>query len=169
MTKNKVERKGFISGYSSQVTLHCWGKSGHLEEVEAMEERGSLAYSSWPVHLLTYWPLNYLLRGCSTHAELGPLTSVINQGNVLYICLQAIWWRYFLHWHSSSQINSNYVKLPTSKQTNLPPPPTIRTRSILSPLTFISFLYFHPTHSSPLGTDSTELRVCTFLPYFYSH
>lgn len=144
MTKNNVERKGFIiSAYNSQVTPHCWGKSVYLE---AMKESCSLACSSRPAHLLSYGSLHYLLRGCSIHAELSPLPSVINQGNILYICLQAIWWKYFLHWHSSSQINSNHVKLPTNKQTNLPPPPNNQDK-----VHFISFniylVYLLPPHT----------------------
>lgn len=141
MTKNNVERKGFIiSASNSQVTPHRWGKSVYLE---AMKESCSLACSSRPAHLLSY---ESLLRGGSIHAELGPLLSVINQGNVLYICLQAIRWKYFLHWHSSSQINSNHVKLATNKQTNLPPPPNNQDK-----VHYISFniylVYLLPPHT----------------------
>lgn len=89
MTKANMEKKEFISDYTSQSIMKK-SQDRHLQTGTGAEATEAAAY--WPIpcgwlSLLSYAFQDHLPRGGTAHNGLGPPTSITNQENPLQTCL----------------------------------------------------------------------------------
>lgn len=80
MGKSNLERKRFVTSYSSGNVHHCGGSGRNLE---AGTEAGTMEGAAYCLYLLVcsaclHIQQDHLLRGGPTHNDQGPPTSITN-------------------------------------------------------------------------------------------
>lgn len=110
-------RKGMISSYSFQVTVHQWGTSvqepmgGHCRR-KLLTGLHPTAYSA-----CFLYNLGPPVQSGTIHSGWGFFTSIVNQENVPRIAYKTIWLKHLLNW--SSAFLSSQMTLACVKRTTL--------------------------------------------------
>lgn len=110
LSQSNSGRKGFMSSYNAQVTLHHWGKSGWKSEAGSEAEATEYCLLACSLYQSAIYTTQYQ----QPSSGLGPPTSTINRENATQTCpqvhlMEALTpWRVFPNDSSLCQLTSNW-------------------------------------------------------------
>lgn len=120
--KQVVKWKDVFSSHISspsplrEVKARSQGKNPESRTEAKSRRSNSYLFAPMKYYFVFFFPI----WESTTHSELIPFTSVLNQENATQAFLQVIWWRHFLNWDFSSQICVSLCQIDKKQPTHLP-------------------------------------------------